>query len=192
MKLALIDLDGVIADNKKREKYANDVAEMVTKRTIPYLNEKDLEDLKKKVFYHTDTFYREDLLLKDELVLRAKEDIHIIWQNNWMIKYITSRPDFLQEATHAWMIKHELTVAEVFYKNMDAFQYVRSNLWKMGIAELLIKSLGVTHLLVVDDEQKNRAAILTLAEKTGCNIQAFNSLSAAADYIDSPDEEGNW
>jgi hypothetical protein len=177
MGTAIIDIDRVVADCTKREIYAKDTAYMVTNRAAPYLDEKEMEDLKKKVFYHKDTFYKEELVLKDELIPNARESIYAIRNSGYSISYLTSRPSYLLNATRKWIRKHDLPVdGNIYCKDMDFFRFVKTALWKPGAVELLIYALNIEYLCFVDDEEPIREAVLSLAEKTGCKIRVCESL----------------
>jgi uncharacterized HAD superfamily protein len=179
VKVALVDIDGPVADNSARENFARIVVQSAMKQVASFLDEKESEDLRKKIFYHEAAFYRPDKVLEDKLVHGAQVDLFKLHEAGYEIRYLTSRPDHLFTVTGAWLKKQQLPVAEVLCKHMGAFRFIRSDLWKEGVVEILIRSLNISHLIFVDDEEKNRTAVIRMAEQTGCRVQVSETVQEA-------------
>lgn len=148
MKLAIIDLDGVIADATARFAKAEEVKQAwLDKTTLDVTN----------VYWRA--VFNPEYVPLDTLIDGVVEAISFIErypsdQHGYDVIYLTSRPESMREATYNWLFEHELSGPKLVMK-APAFQYTKTTVWKAGMVQTLEALYGATDLLIVDDEQVN-------------------------------------
>lgn len=164
MKLAIIDLDGVVANAEARFAKAEEV-----KRTYLREQEKDhtkihygdaLEREANNVYWKT--VFTPELVSLDTLIEHATEAIQFIEQfdqDSYQVFYLTSRPETMRQATEDWLLEHQLSGPKLIMKP-SAAQYVKTVTWKALTVQMLASLYQATHVLFVDDEQTNRDAVI--------------------------------
>lgn len=137
----------------------------------------------KSLFYSKDAFYDVRLLHLDKLNPGALQAIERLRQLYTDLYIVTSRPDFLAEATMKWLSEHgiELSPDEIRFKLYQfeedkREQFVSTPAYK-GIITYEASWVYQT-VLFIDNEERNRRAVAALRRP---NITIKESL---ADYID--------
>lgn len=172
VKICICDIDGVVADSierfKRAEQARNEKQAELDKE--PYVSG-DREEAKRKI--PTDLYWSvalsPDLIPLDTLIEGAKDALKTLRHtHNYEILFMTSRPEALREATRLWLFGHNIlpytsiagqSVASLTMK-APAFQYTKTTAWKVGMIQTLARLYGASEVLVIEDEQANRQAIL--------------------------------
>jgi hypothetical protein len=189
MKLAFIDLDRIVIDctlrfdraAAARKKFLADAykAPTITIDGVPQKIEKTYDDklpawlYKKADEEYWKVAFTPDLTDLDTPIPGAAEAIDQIEEKNYRAVYLTSRPESLRPATEAWLEKHQLRVASKVFRTAlgdsflrelvlkaPGFQFVKTVIWKVGMVQQISKLFEASNVLVVDDEQPIRDAII--------------------------------
>jgi ribonucleotide monophosphatase NagD (HAD superfamily) len=155
-KLAIVDLDGVIANSKKR-------FEIATKNG--------------KIDWSI-AFNPEHIKL-DEMMPGAKESLQQLHKHGYTVIYLTSRPEQLAMQSQIWLNDYGISGPESFYKP-EADKYIKTTLWKATVVRELTRRNQYTHFIFIDDEPANRQAVEDLKLH---NIVCQESLDMALEYI---------
>lgn len=179
MKVAFVDIDGIIANNKRRESIANTIAETALDSVKRYVDQKAFDNLQKSIFYHKDTFYNTELVDDDGLMEGIVENIAILIKQSYRIVYITSRPEYLRETTMNWLDKHGLLQDFDVICKHSGFQYTKTVSWKAGMIQTVSRILGATEIIFVDDEKATRDEVLKDLDARQYTINVYSSLQEA-------------
>lgn len=129
-KLAIVDLDGVIADSSERFAQAT-----WPDGSIDW----DLALNGDKVYLNTPIAG----------VHEALNQLHI---NDWTIVYLTSRLWHMEAETREWLDAHHLHIEKELVMKPEARQFTRTPQWKADMTAQLITGYKASDILVVDDE----------------------------------------
>lgn len=142
-KLAIIDLDGVVANQTVRFERATRPDGSID-WTIAF--DPSLVEL-------------------DSIIDGTREAIRHMDDIGFSIVFLTSRPESMQIATNAWLTQHDLGCYELVCKP-DAKKYVKTTVWKAEEVRLMVERLRYIHpsgiIVFIDDEQANRQAVKDL------------------------------
>lgn len=161
MKLALIDLDGVVADSSARfakaeEAKAASLSHVTTKSDLDFVK-KQAESL------YWQTAFTPELVALDTLIAGAARAIMLLEEAGYKIYFLTSRPDPMRDATRKWIKSQYISCwPDKLIMKPASQQYVKTVTWKSGVVELLVRLFGVDDLLFIDDEQAMQEAIAAL------------------------------
>ncbi len=151
-KLAIIDLDGVIVNNKRREQLARDVAQGLQSETW------------KKVFW--ENLFNPAFVALDEPIEGAAEGILLLEEKNFIIIYLTSRPETMRGATEAWLEQHQLQGAndgrawrQLVMKDYETERWIKTDEWKAKKVHWLHTTILPEKTLFIDDQAENRAKV---------------------------------
>ncbi len=147
MKIAIIDIDGVIADSIERFKQCTEGGKINWDRALS-----------------------SELLHLDKLIQNAAENLYGISEHYDKTILLTSRYDHMRQASLVWLDQHNIVTYEraIFKPWNDRF--VKTKHWKaqqvLKILEehngtTLLQSRGdpLTEVLIVEDEEANREEI---------------------------------
>lgn len=184
-KLAIIDLDGVVADSSARFAKAEEAKSA-------YLESQDWDDalenhgtayLERQA---TDLYWRTaftpEYVRLDTLIDGAAESLASIRQDGYSCYFLTSRPETMRDATLVWIRTHLVAWPWAWEEHLImkplSQQFVKTPVWKVGVIEVLARVLEADDLLVVDDEH---AAQLTadLAHLDCLKVMCCSSLATA-------------
>ena len=182
IKAAVIDLDGVVANNEARFAKAEEakqafIGEMEA-LDLSISTQREANDL----FWRT--AFKPEYVALDEPIPGAVEAIKLLYREGMghHIIFLTSRPESMREATEQWLEQYELN-SPFFPLVMKApgFQYTKTTVWKTGMVQTLVFLYGASELLFVDDEADNAAPVLNwaLADDCPCEIKVCSSLALA-------------
>ncbi len=145
MKLAIIDIDGVVVDATKRFERAEEM-----KHASLYPNSRDA----------TDIYWRAALdpayVHLDTLIDGANDFLNRLIDDGYQIVFLTSRPQAMAEATSEWFALRVFLKqrSELMFK-APGFQYIKTPVWKVGMAQTLMAWYGADETLFVDDERSH-------------------------------------
>lgn len=169
-RLAIIDLDGVIANNESRMSKALETAEASVIDT-PY-EKKAYDDL------YWRTAFTPDLVSLDTLIDGVLVDLDSLISAHYRIILLTSRPESMREVTVAWLEDNGIEVAPAFGEDFGyslimkpaSQQFVKTVVWKAGIVEVLVHLFDCDELMYIDDEPTHCEAIAALNLPCDCKI----------------------
>lgn len=154
MRLAIIDLDGVIANPEARFAKAEEAKQALLKDHMehPILTghaqrERDVADI------YWRTVFNPDLVQLDALIEGAVDAIQAI-EETFQVFYLTSRPESMRQATYEWLFDMQLSGPKIVMKP-SAAQYIKTIIWKALTIQILAQLYEVADVLVVDDEPAN-------------------------------------
>ena len=198
MKLAIIDLDGVIADNTARFAKAEEAkAEFAahTYATADLDGSKRLHQAALDVYWKT--AFDPSLVPLDTLIDGLPEALNQVSHHGYDVLYLTSRPETMRDATVVWMKAHGLTIVPrnnafgilfpALLMKPASQQFVKTLTWKTGIVETLIRLFDVEDLLFVDDEPAICESVAQLPLPCPCVVHV--SLQAALADIQPREEQ---
>lgn len=135
MKLCIIALDGVIADNTARFQKAAEVKQSFIDR-LESISGSHVSDLKSQVnSLYWKTAFNPELVALDTLIDGVKEALETLrYERGYELLFVTSRPVAMRDATVQWLYKHNILfyVSNASLSNIalimkePAFQYVRT------------------------------------------------------------------
>jgi hypothetical protein len=186
MKLAVIDLDGVVADATARFAKAEEVKQQYLASFIN-ANGEAIRGEATNLYWRT-VFNPENVSL-DTLIKDAKENLETLrYKHGYELMFLTSRPDTIYAATLTWLFEYNI----VFLFNgkqialvmkPPAAQYVKTITWKALTIQMLVALYGADEALIIDDEPANLAE---LAKYDTSHMRLYASLAQA--IAPSPDE----
>ena len=193
-KLAVVDLDRVVANSDARFAMAALAKEqwlMERQKGLPYA----VEALAEKSA--TDVYWREAFnpihVPLDELIDGADGDIIALTLQGYEIVYLTSRPSSMRVATLAWLEYYNLLASDEFSRLVmkeSAFQYVKTIVWKAGMAQTLAHLFDAEEILFITDQQ----AEIDELQRYQCPFLLRVALSldeAVNGKEDEPDDDGH-
>jgi hypothetical protein len=150
--LAIIDLDGVIANSDARFARAK-----LPDGSIDW-----------------NTAFNPDLVATDTPISGAKEAIERLMQRGYTVVFLTSRPIAMQDATVAWLEAYGLEYHDLVMKPRSA-QFIKTVRWKASEVFRLVTIAGheANGSLFIDDEELHRDAVRAL----GFGITTLASLA---------------
>lgn len=163
MNIAFIDIDGVIANADKR--FA--LAEQAKQQALA-LNATD----KQATDAYWRTAFNPEHIALDELIEGAGEAIRIL-EDDYDILYLTSRPEYLREATRTWLKRFDL-IRDLIMKPASFQYHLKTVTWKVGTIHQMAAYFSAKNVLVIDDEQAN----LDEMAKLPFSIKTYTSLKS--------------
>lgn len=177
MKIAIIDIDGVICDSSKRFEVATEGGKINYDRALS-----------------------SELIHLDKLKPHAVTHLQLIRRHYSKVILLTSRYDHMRDASLAWLSEHGITATlydRAIFKAWATERYTKTKLWKAGQAVKILQeetqgtlwqiahSEGIS-LLLVEDEESNRSEIEYVVEfyHLCTRMHAFPSLLDAAYAIE--------
>lgn len=190
VKLAIVDIDGVIADASARFARAEAIREAARNDRAIQLGERERTA--------TDRYWRAALdpayVYLDTLIEGVLDLIDDLANNHgYRILYLTSRPTIMREATIHWFEAHGVQVGSLPAPGIDwlvmkapAFQYVKTPVWKAGMVHTLLDLFDVApeDAIYIDDETAHHYEV----QRHLPDVKCYASLQAV---FAPPDEEGD-
>ena len=168
MFLAIIDLDGVVADNTKRFEKAEEAKQQwIVEHRVPGTNAilKEYGAPSANDIYWQRAF-DSDLVALDTLIDGVRVALEALrFTQNYELIFLTSRPESMREATLKWLYDHNILFFSTYrtpslVMKAPAFQFTKTTVWKAGMVHQLHRLYGADELLFIDDEEANRKAVL--------------------------------
>jgi phosphoglycolate phosphatase-like HAD superfamily hydrolase len=152
-KLAIVDLDGIVANRDAR------FARATTNGKINW-----------KVAFDP------ALVELDTLIDGCPACLDKLESNGYRVVFLTSRPETMQQATERWLLKHDLLYSyrRLILKPLSK-QYTKTKIWKAYAVKALIDEMQPKRAIFIDDE---RANIETVAEMVP-DVMCFLALNEA-------------
>jgi hypothetical protein len=191
MKLAFVDLDGVVADNTKRFEKAESRKEWhranLYEALKPELDNptnqaqvrKGLDDFLENLFWQR--VFDSELVNLDTLIDGVHEALDQLQRDGYSVMLLTSRPESMRQATESWLANKALMMRSLYAFELimkaPAFQYTKTPVWKAGMVQTLAMLYGAGGVLFIDDEQANIDEILKHMDTVTC----FKSLAEAVE-----------
>lgn len=169
MRLALIDLDGVICNSEARFAKASEAKAAYLATQNPdnhYVPQ--VKTAADNIYWRT--AFTPALVELDTLIDGADQALDQIKQD-YDIYFLTSRPESMREATAQWIHEHLHSFSWRFelkrpssslIMKPDSQKFVKTVVWKAGIVELLVRLFGVDELLFIDDEPAHCESVESL------------------------------
>jgi len=186
MKLAIIDLDGVIANAEARFAAAELAKEqwlMERQKGLPYAVDQRVEKSATDVYWRA-VFNPANVPL-DTLIDGAREALNALRASRPLI-VLTSRPEAMRGATVRWLVDHDILFfaqhSAALIMKPSAFQYTKTTVWKAGMIQHLAQERRAEEVLVIDDEQVNRETLAQYTD-TFTRLIIVESLAQAVRYI---------
>jgi len=159
-KVAVIDIDGVIANSDARFALA-------------------------KIGSHIDwsiAFDPQHVAL-DTLIVGVAEALVRLETSGYQIVYLTSRPESMRDATLAWLDQYELINEHrpTIFKPARK-QFTKTKIWKAEEVRALVERYNASELLFVDDEPVNAAEVMNSLD-TPEVVHVYASLALALEAI---------
>lgn len=191
-KLAIVDIDGVIANNTARFAKAEEARhnampdKLEDALSLTVAQEKELTNL------YWQTAFTPELVSLDTLIPEANKHIAILEKARYRAVFLTSRPEAMREATTDWMYKNFIMVSpyldhyhsKVPYElimKAPAFQYTKTTTWKAGMVQTLASLYGASEVVFIDDETANHDTIL--AYEGNYALTGYHSLQEAVNAL---------
>ncbi len=171
-RLAIVDIDGVIADATGRFAKAEEAKQA-------YLNEmKELQitDDRGTTDTYWQTVFNPEHVPLDTLIEGADAAIEQL-EKRYDVIYLTSRPERMRAATYEWLVDMRLSGPRIIMK-ASAFQYVKTVVWKAGMVQTLAALYHAHSVIFVDDEE-NAWTALKNAGPQPYALDWYPSLTAA-------------
>jgi hypothetical protein len=176
MKIAFVDLDGVVADSTTRFKRAEEARDAFECRL-----KKVLLGTSADVYWKT--AFDPELVGLDQPIEGAQDVIDSLEVQGWRVIFLSSRPEAMRAATERWLISVGYPKSawaekyEIILKS-ELFRFIKTTVWKVAMIQTIAAFYGVQQeeILLVDDEVEIREAALDAMP----NILCFSSLSDLA------------
>lgn len=149
MKLAIIDLDGVVANAEARFAHAEEI-----KQSYLYPDGKDA------INAYWQAVFDPTYVPLDTLIEGVNEALDALREQGYHIIYLTSRPESMRGATAIWLLDACIMDDQTpLVMKPSAFQYTKTIVWKAGMIQHLAAWFDSEDVLIVDDEPANLAEI---------------------------------
>jgi len=183
-KLAIIDMDGIVANRDAR----------LEKARQAYLERMEVEGktpepLSYRGGFEYDVLFDPVLVELDTLIDGVKEALETLrYQYDYALLFLTSRPERMREATIAWLFAHNI----LFYQSNGlpalvtkppAFQYMKTRVWKAGMVQTLANWYGASIVKFIDDQEENWQELLKHTPYTAYSLEWCSSLAQTVDRL---------
>lgn len=189
MKLAIIDLDGVVANVDARFEQAKADAEAAF---VDRAYEKRDYD---NVYWRA--VFNPEYVPMDVLIDGVKQDLEFLrYTREYELMFLTSRPESMRLATDVWLYQHNIQFLTdagrtALIMKPSAFQYTKTVVWKAGMVQTLSAFYHASEVLVIDDEVTNANEIVKYATVAPVvpGLMIARSLSEAVQKLNGTWEE---
>lgn len=163
IKVAFIDLDGVIANPEARFAKAEEAKQAFLQeagtRFQTVLHEGTTNREASNVYWRT--VFTPGLVALDTVIDGVDEALIALEEAGYSVIFLSSRPEPMREATTQWLVDNAVRIlapGQLILKPSVA-QYTKTVLWKAIVVHTVAAFLCASEVLVVDDEQANLDAI---------------------------------
>ncbi len=174
-KLAIIDIDGVVADASARFAKAGEAKQA-------YLNEMaelQISDERGATDAYWEAALNPEHVYLDTLMASANAALNGLLQSGYHIVFLTSRPARMAAETLEWFSIHVFVERECdFIFKAPAFQYVKTVVWKAGMVQTLAAFYGADEVVFIDDEESNWTPLKNAGPQS-YPLEWYTSLQAA-------------
>jgi hypothetical protein len=154
MRIAIVGLDGVVADSTDR-----------------------FERAKVGTRIDWSVASNPELVVLDGLIGGSDVAIHRMEEKGYTVYFLTSRPEAMREATERWLASYALHGYKLIMKPKRA-QFTKTAIWKAETVKLIAELPDTTVVFFVDDEQANCAAVQDAVNGVVCltNLEDLKDL----------------
>lgn len=158
-RIAIIDLDGVVADSTARFAKAEEAkAAWLAQHREQYADTIVTEKRATELYWQT--ALSPEWVHLDTLIDGVPQAIEQIETDcgYYPVIFLTSRPETMREATEEWLFQHGLYGASDDHKLLmkpTSQQFVKTTTWKAGVVQMLASLYDAKTILVIDDEVAN-------------------------------------
>jgi hypothetical protein len=183
--LAIIDIDGVIANPDARLAHALSVYMSSVPDELPQLRTKKSAETS-DVYWQT--AFRTDLVALDAPVEGAREALAGLSQGGQIIPLLlTSRPEAMRESTQNWLLEHGFGGYAHLVMKPPAATNGRSSIvtaiWKASIIDTLAMLYEASRVWVVDDSSAILDEVMKHLDVKRFDIKPFASLDELVSAI---------
>ncbi len=181
MKLAIIDIDNIVANPAARFARAEEAKQAfladVEARTNALLSGSSATKEATNLYWRT--VFTPELVALDTLIEGVYEALNRLYGDGYDIYLLSSRPEAMREATLAWL--DAAHIRRYWYDDRlvlkpAAAQYTKTVVWKASVIHMLAAMMDADEVLVVDDEQSNIDEIMRFADSAPYTIKCYRSL----------------
>jgi hypothetical protein len=156
-RLAIIDLDGVVADATAR--FAK--AEEAKQAYLDEMRELEITDERGAVDAYWQAVFDPEHVHLDTVIEGAIDALAQLSLEGYDVVILTSRPESMREATRRWLFDQGYPVESAIIMKAPAFQYTKTITWKAGMVQTLAALYDANVVCFVDDEESNWTALKT-------------------------------
>ena len=186
MKLAIVDLDGVVANADMRFAKAEE-AKQAREKEIEFTGMTEAQIQRECSGTFWQTVFTPELVALDTLIDGVVEAISFLERyptddSGYRVIFLTSRPESMRKATDNWLFEHELQGPRLLMK-APAFQFTKTLTWKVGMVQTLCQFYDADELLFIDDEKKHREATMDAFLGSDIDVIVASSLADAFEKL---------
>lgn len=145
MNLAIVDLDGIVANSDAR------FARATTNGKIDWR-----------------IAFNPDLVALDTLIDGCPDCLNKLEGNGYTVIFLTSRPEPMRAATEQWLTLHGLLGNRRLIMKPLSKQYTKTKVWKAEKVQELIEETQAENVIFIDDEVANIEAVAELLPDVRC------------------------
>jgi len=195
LKLAIVDLDMVVADNTKRmeiaetkrEFYRQHLGDAMPDALANPVNhaqvQKGFDDLLDNLYWQA--AFNPQLVSLDTLIEGANEIVLDLRADGYKVVFLTSRPESMRHATERWLFEHTVYDRDdELVMKPPAFQFTKTSAWKAGMVQTLSMFYGGEDVMFIDDDQSNIDELVKHGSLDGAlHVWCYRSLIEAVKPI---------
>lgn len=144
-QIALVDLDGIIANSDTRFERAT------TNGKIDWR-----------------IAFNPDLVALDTLIEGCPACLNKLEADGYTVVFLTSRPEPMRVATEQWLTLHGILGNRRLILKPLSKQYTKTKVWKAEKVQELIEDTQAENVIFVDDEQANIDSVVELLPEVRC------------------------
>jgi ribonucleotide monophosphatase NagD (HAD superfamily) len=155
-KVAIVDIDGVIACNEDRVRLAKFVAKLIAQSKGQEPHENSI---------HWEIAFYPILARLDTPLPGASKALDVLAANGYRVFLLTSRPETMRQETEEWLERHGISIKgshRLIMKDYKYYQFTKTAVWKAQTVTTIKERTNAAEVLFIDDEQVNRDAIMAL------------------------------
>jgi hypothetical protein len=157
--LAIVDLDGVVANSDAR--------------FVRATNEQGRVNWK--------VAFDPELVTLDTLIPGADKAIKMLEERRYNVSFLTSRPEHMRATTESWLAQHGLDSYDLVMKPASA-QFTKTVVWKAETVTQIVKQTGTDMILFIDDEEANCKAVENAIKALEIQFVCLPNLEASDRY----------
>lgn len=145
MKLAVVDLDGIVSNSDAR------FARATTNGKIDWR-----------------IAFNPDLVTLDTLIDGCPGCLKRLEADGYTVIFLTSRPEPMRVATEQWLSLHGLLDGRRLIMKPLSKQYTKTKVWKAEVVQELIEEMEPESVIFIDDERANIETLIELLPEVRC------------------------
>jgi ribonucleotide monophosphatase NagD (HAD superfamily) len=157
-KVAIVDIDGVIASNQERIRLAKFVAKLIAQSKGQESHENSI---------HWEIAFYPALVRLDTPLPGVSRALDMLKEKGYSIFLLTSRPETMRKETEQWLDQHDISIRgshQLIMKDYTHHQFTKTHVWKAQAVTTIKERTNAAEVLFIDDEQVNRDAVMALGQ----------------------------